>query len=89
MRLDRHVLVQGHDRIARRIDLGTADIGAAVDHLALQIGERDTIIVDDAERADSRRGEVEQRWRAEPAGPDHEDSRRRQRLLARLRRPRA
>ena len=40
--------------------------------LALQVVERDAIVVDDAEGADAGRGQVHQHGRAEPAGADHQ-----------------
>ena len=52
--------------------LGLSDVGLPVDDLALQVGLVDDVVVDDAERADAGRGEVEQRGTAEPAGADHE-----------------
>ena len=60
------------DRVAGRLGLGPADVGLAVDDLALQVGLVDRVELDDAERADAGRGEVEQGGRAEPAGADHE-----------------
>ena len=41
--------------------------------LALQVGELDPVVVDHAERADARGGEVEQERRAEAAGADQQD----------------
>ena len=43
-----------------------------MDDLALQVGLVDGVELDDAERADARRGEVHQRRRAEAAGADAE-----------------
>jgi hypothetical protein len=43
-----------------------------VDDLPLQVRLVDSVEVDDAERADSGRGQVHQRGRAETAGPDTE-----------------
>ena len=55
-----------------------------MDDLALQVGVVDDVCVDDPERADAGRGEVERRGRAEPAGADQERAGREQPLLARL-----
>ncbi len=49
--------------------------------LALQIGQIDPVVVDDAERADPGGGEIEQQRRAEPAGADHQHARRQQLFL--------
>ncbi len=43
-----------------------------VDHLALQVGEVDDVIVDDAERADARSREVEGGGRAQAAGAEQQ-----------------
>src|SRR6516165_1836671 len=67
--------------LRRRI--AAADLGRAVDDLALQVRERDRVVVDDAERADPGRGEIEQRRRAQPAGPDDQHTRALERLLPR------
>ena len=47
---------------------GDADAVGRVDDLALEVGEVDLVVVDDAERADAGRREVERGRRAEPAG---------------------
>ena len=54
-----------------------------MDHLALQVRERDHVIVDDAERADARGGEIKQDRRAEAAGADHQHAGAAERGLAR------
>ena len=43
-----------------------------VDDLALQVGEVDVVVVDDAERADAGRGEVQRGRRAQAAGAEQE-----------------
>ena len=63
-------------RDLRRFELRPADVGRAVDDLTLQVAEVDDVEVDDAESADARRGEIERRRRAEPAGADAEHARR-------------
>ena len=55
-----------------------------MDDLALQVRVVDDVRVDDPERADACRGEVERRGRAEPAGADQQDARVEQLLLARV-----
>ena len=69
-------------RAAALATLGAPTVGGGVDHLALQVRERDRVVVDDAERADPGGGEVEQRRAAEAAGADDEHPRRAQPLLA-------
>ena len=55
-----------------------------MDDLALEVRVVDDVGVDDAERADAGRREVERRRRAEPAGADQEHARVEQLLLALL-----
>ncbi len=54
-----------------------------MDDLALQVGEADHVVIDDAERADAGRGEIERDRRAEPARTDDEHARRLEFLLSR------
>ena len=60
------------DRLPGRLGLGLPDVGLAVDDLALQVRLVDVVELDDAERADPGRGQVEQRRAAEAAGADHQ-----------------
>ena len=55
-----------------------------MDDLALEVRVVDDVGVDDPERPDARRGEIERRGRAEAAGADQEDARVEQALLALL-----
>ena len=64
---DLDVRVQRGDRLRGGLDLRRADPVGRVDHLALQVGEVDIVVVDDAERADAGGREVERGRRAEPA----------------------
>ena len=57
---------------SRALGLRPADVGLPVDDLALQVGLVDGVELDDAERADTGRGEVHQHRRAEAAGADGE-----------------
>jgi hypothetical protein len=43
-----------------------------VDHLALQVGEGDRVVVDNADRADPGPGEIFEHGRAQPARADHQ-----------------
>src|SRR6201996_6448850 len=69
---DLDVRVHLKNASAGRFGLGTADVGDAVDDLPLQVRLVHHVEVDDAERADAGRGQVQQRGRAETAGPDHQ-----------------
>ena len=62
---------------------GWPTIGRGVNDLPLQIRQRHRVIVDDAERADAGRGEIQQYRRAEPAGADDEHARALERGLSR------
>ena len=64
--------VDPKDGVARALRLGPADIGGAVDDLALQVGLVDGVEVDDAQRADTGSGQIQQRRRTQPAGADHQ-----------------
>ena len=79
----RHMRVDPLDGRGCAFDLGHADIGGAVDHLALQVGERDCVVIDDTQRPDAGSGEIEQHRRAQSAGADHEHTRALERGLAR------
>ena len=69
---DPHVRVEGADRGGRRFGLLDADPVGRMDDLALEVRLVDDVEVDDPDRADPRRGEVEGRRRAEAAGADEE-----------------
>ena len=61
---------------------GIADPFGVVDHLALQVGGVDDVVVDEADRADPGGGEVERGRRAEPAGAEQQHLRVQQLQLA-------
>ena len=54
------------------VDLGHADAVVRVGDLALEVGEVDDVVVDDAERADPGGGQVERGGRAEAAGAEQQ-----------------
>ena len=64
--------VERLDRQPRRLGLRRADPLGVVDHLALQVGGVDDVVVDHADRADPGGGEVERGRRAEAAGADQQ-----------------
>ena len=70
---DVDVRVERLDRALRRVDLRRAERVERVRDLPLQVRLVDDVGVDDPERADAGRGEVERRGRAEAAGADQED----------------
>ena len=82
VRLDGDVRVEAGERAGGALGLGRADLGGGVQHLALQVGEADRVVVDDAEGADAGGGEVEERRAAEAAGADDEHAGGLQALLA-------
>ena len=69
------------DRLLRGVDLADADSLGRVDHLALQVGDVDDVVVDDPESADARGRQVQRRRRAEPARPEQQHLRVEQLLL--------
>ena len=70
--LDLHVRVDVVDRDLGRVDLRHADAVVRVGDLALQVRQVDHVVVDEADRADPRRRQVERRGRAEPAGAEQQ-----------------
>jgi hypothetical protein len=80
--VDRDVGVDGADGVAERVDLRATDVGDAVAELTVQVRELDTVVVDDADRADSGRREERRDGTAEPARADHEHARRPRRRWA-------
>ena len=69
---DGHVRIQRLDRLARRFDLALADPVVRVEDLALEVREVDNVEVDDPDRADAGRREVERGRAAETAGADQQ-----------------
>ena len=60
------------DLLLGGVDLRHADAVGRVDDLALEVGDVDDVVVDDAERADAGRGQVQRGRRAEPAGAEQQ-----------------
>ena len=61
VRDDVDVGVEHRQRLLGRVDLAIADAVDVVQDLALQVRRVDLVHVDDADRADAGRGEVERR----------------------------
>ena len=59
-------------RAAGAFQLGTADIGRAVDDLALQVGVIDHVVVDQAEPAHACGGQIHRQRRSQPARADQQ-----------------
>ena len=81
VRHDMDVGIQSLERALRGLDLGLSEPVGRVDDLALQVRLVDDVGVDDPERADAGRGEVERRRRSQAAGTDEKDARVEQALL--------
>ena len=84
VRLERHLGVERRQPLRRHLGLAPADVGGREQDLALQVGELDDVVVDDADAADAGGGEIEEHRRAEPAGADDEHRAGAQRVLAAL-----
>ena len=76
--------IEGPEARSGGSDLGHADIGLCVQHLALQVPDVDGVEIDDAERADTGRRQVERRWRTQSAAADDQHTCGLQFLLAGL-----
>ncbi len=59
VRLDIHERIDAQDRIAGAVNFQAINVGRTVRDLALQIIERYGVIVDDADRADARRRQIQ------------------------------
>ncbi len=82
MRGEAHMRIERVDLLGRGVGLAAADVGRGMDDLALQIGQRHDVVIDDAELADACGGEIHQRRRAEAARADDQHGGLLQRLLA-------
>ena len=74
MALDGDVGVEPPDAVDGALDLRETDRHGVVDHLALEVGRVDVVVVDDGDRPDPGGCEVEQRGGAEPARADDGDA---------------
>ena len=69
-----HARVDVKDGVLGGFQLGSADVRHAVDHLALQVAQLHGVVVDDAQRAHARCGQIQQRRGPQPAGSDDQDA---------------
>src|SRR5687768_8120171 len=76
MRLDLDVRIDVAQTIAGRLDLPPAEVFRAVNDLTLKVRLLDDVEIDDADAADSRRGQIHAYRRAESARADHQHARR-------------
>ena len=67
--------IEAGNALRRAVDLAPADIRRGVNDLALQIGQRNDVVIDHTERADPGGGEIHQRRRTEAARADHQHGR--------------
>ena len=74
----RHHLATGVDLfegLVRRDGFETAQVGRAVQDLALQVGDVDHVGIDNAERPNARRGQIQARRATQSAGADEQHTR--------------
>ncbi len=81
-RLHGDMRIESASHVPRAEHLRFADMVGVVGDLALQVVERDAVVVDDADGADAGRGEIQDQRRAETAGAHDEHARAFQFLLA-------
>jgi hypothetical protein len=67
--------IEPGDGLGRARDLGNADLRRGVHDLALQVVERYPVVVDNAQGADARRGQIHDEGRAETARAHHKNAR--------------
>ena len=79
----RDIRIDAGDRAGSAFGLGFADLLRFVQHLALQVRQRDHVVIHHPDGADTGRGQIEDGRRAEPACANHQNPCRFQALLAR------
>ena len=65
-----HIAVDALEPLLAGCGLGLADAGFGVQNLALQIGQVDRVVVNQRDVADTGRGQIQGRRRAEASGAD-------------------
>ncbi len=73
-RLDSHIGIERCHLIGGTPRFRLTDIGGAIENLALQVRERDGVVIDDADTADTCRGAIGQNRHAEASGADDEEA---------------
>ena len=68
---DPHRGVEGAQSTCRRLDLEQADVGLAVENLAVEVADLDPVTVDQPHLADPAAGQPHRRRAAEPADAEH------------------
>jgi hypothetical protein len=68
-----HIRIEGGERFPGRLDLGHAQAIDVVEHLALEVGGIHHVRVDDPQRPDPGRGQIEGGGRPQAAGPDQKN----------------
>ena len=80
--LDRDMRIDVGERLRRTVDFERPHAFSRMHDLALKIVEADSVVIDDADRADTGRCQVHRDGTAQTARPDHEHARSLQLLLA-------
>ena len=75
VRADVDVRIEGEQALARRLDLGAPDARTVEQHLPLQVRCVDAIVIDDPQRTDTRRREIQRCRRSETARTDDQHAR--------------
>jgi hypothetical protein len=83
MAFDRYMRIDARNGVSRALDLFLTDAFRVMDDLSLEIGQRNRIVVDDAERPDARSRQILQHGRSETTRTDNQYTRCLQLLLAR------
>ena len=83
MQIDLDMWIEAADGGSCTVNLAAADVGGRVNHLPLEVGQCDLVVVDDADGADARGREIEQHRRAQAAGSHHQHTRALERSLPR------
>ena len=83
MGADLHMWIEPGNRIRGAFDLQAPNVGRAMQHLPLQVGQGDRIVIDDADFADACGCQILDQRRAKPARADCQHARGLELLLAR------
>ena len=75
MCLEMNMRIERANYLGSAVDLAPSDVGRGVDNLALQVGQRDDVVIDRTERADTGGRQIHQDRGAKAAGADHQHGR--------------